>query len=260
MKVEFFIETFVSMAATVALTYAVYYVFRPKITQHDSQLTYKELRAKYYKIDVKSGFVFLFFLFTAIILFGIVCSQINNWIAARDHTSVIYVFITPIAFYLTGILCTIYPTAVLVTLWIKKRVHWGEFLSYYQQTHKLDWVKMEQYLAKPLFIIGLVITSLCFNTYTRLTSEKIHFNPFFGFELTYTYSDIDAIKQFAYVKAPNGEVRKERSYQIQFKDGKIWNSRTNGFDSLTENKKLIFYVAEHSNLSILERDTTSAYE
>ena len=83
MKVDFLIETFVSMAATVALTYVVYYVFRPKITQHESQLTYQELRAKYYKIDVQSGFVFLFFLFGAIILFGIVCSQTNIWIAAQ---------------------------------------------------------------------------------------------------------------------------------------------------------------------------------
>jgi hypothetical protein len=253
------IEALLSTTLTVGLTYLLYYVFKPSTGRAENLLPYNELRAKYYKLDVRSGFIFLFLWFSTIIAFGILCTQLNKWINSYDNETLFTVLMHPIAFFVVGILCCLYPTAVLVTRWIRKRVNWGEFLAYYHQTHKLDWIKMEQYLAKPLFILGLVILSLCFNTYTRFTSQNIDFNPFFGFRKTYNYSDVSTIHQFAFIKAPNGEVRKETSFQIQFKDGRLWNSRVNGYDSVLENKNLVNYVSQQANLAILKGDTTTAY-
>jgi hypothetical protein len=101
------------------------------------------------------------------------------------------------------------------------------YLAFHNQRFGFDQRKAGQVVVAfgLLFSLGLVIIGL--NLYVRVSPEGLVINRFFGLvEERYTYTDVTHIEEQASGSAASSDQPTQRSFVIQFQDGRQWRSST----------------------------------
>lgn len=136
---------------------------------------------------------------------------------------------------------------------------WEEYQAYNNLKYKYNYVKVSKYGLRVFFIITLIITIGVLDWYSAFGQKEIKVNGMLSIGAkTYKYTDIARVKEVERIKAPNGEIRHEPHFIIEFSDGENWNSRENGFVNEVLDNEILELVVEKTYLESVELEFDDA--
>ncbi len=223
--------------------------FSTKQIEEDKQFNIQELTVKFKKWDIFNqlfGMILMaasaYIWYQALVFLS---NQHNQELIARSSF-----FVPPsIGFWiLTAMFLGIACGAVLafMSLGFLLGNDFGLYVRYYNLKYGFDAYN----LLKPLLIfvsaVGFMVAILGFNMYSGFTSSEIIIGHFGFGAARYSYNDVAAVKYIMKFKAPNGSIKDKPHIVINFNDGKKWNSRNRGYNSIYKNEALAELVANKS--------------
>ena len=134
-------------------------------------------------------------------------------------------------------------------------------MAYKTLQYGFDFVRISQFLFVLLSLIALVLLFFIFNDYSAFGQKDIRISaPYQAWVETYTYGEVERIKEVERVVAPNGNTFGDLHYIIEFSDGMQWNSRLVGFSDPDLDRQIIDLVIRQTNLVLIKLEFDRASE
>lgn len=182
---------------------------------------------RYEKIEKSTFFALLFsWLLIGLSVF-IVGTELPNLILNSSHETYFYTadklwWLWPAILLSIGL--TPFPVELIYRLILRNEYDY--YLEYTNRKHGWDGEKIMKPILRGITFLGLLISYLIFNTYTRIENSKIEINDFMSIKAKiYNYDDIIAINYYTNKKNSKGEINDFPRYEVVFLDDEIIDSK-----------------------------------
>ncbi len=215
----------------------------------------EELRKKYFKSELlQLGLFVLMAIGLIFVLYYAFDALINIRLSFVSDVVIIvkpYAEMVMVMAFFTGLLL-----ASLIMLMLTKRLlkaDWAEYLAYQNVKYKFDYIKLTGYTVRVFILITFLLIIGFLDWYSAFGQNEIKINRLLSLgPKTYSYSSITQIKDIEKLKAPNGNIIEDPHFIIEFKDGKKWNSRDNGFADYDKDNEIIDLIIGKTGIEPLE--------
>lgn len=250
-------ETYLISATTLLILYGLLRLFRKFIpleyAEYKTDKPIEELRRKYLMKDLGQqgffifltvGFMFLLFLLFFLLLHFKLSFISNAQILVPPPQAMFFVLSLFGGMLLASI--AMYP--------ITKRQlkgDWEEFQAYSNLKYKFNVQKLTIYTIRIFTILISLLMVLSLDWYSAFGQEDIKINRLISIGAkTYKYSDVTEIKEVESFEAPTGLIVHEPHFIIELNDGEEWNSKQSGFADYEQDRQIIEFVSDKSNLKL----------
>lgn len=113
--------------------------------------------------------------------------------------------------------------------------------------------KLAKYIIYTTMPILIIIISLLFGTYTRITERSINVNTFLGInEIEYRFCEMNSIELVRTFETINGDVCRVPFYSIRFKDGSRYDFHADLYElDFHMQTKAVEFISKSSNVDIV---------
>lgn len=250
-----------AIAAALAVPLFLAMMRRIKSFQHkpDSTRSFAELAREYRKWEIFG--VLSSFAFIVAITFGlefVLETLYRNRLGFFDTDR----FVLPlpsVVWFIPAFFLALFIAAIplhYLYLGLLGRRRYAEFTEYGNQKFKIDSWKLFRYLGYLMLPLCLILTSLAFDTYARVTERAFVVNAFFGIgEKRYRFSQLTALELIQSFEAPNGDIIRKSHYVVTFDDGAVYDFRKSPNElNLQQQRRLVHFLSDASGLDVLTRD------
>ncbi|WP_211829253.1 hypothetical protein [Kistimonas asteriae] len=231
---------------------------QPKKTTEKSL---EQLENEYSKYNTHIPLI-LFFIFSFAIGFLIwyVLDGLYTYRISQLADNNVYLFPLPrIAWALPAIFMSIILAAIplhYLYLGLLGKERYAEYTEYTNLKHGIDGWKMLKYMSLAILPVCLVFSLLLLDSYIRVTKNTFVANTVFSLgEKEFGFEDIKSITLTKSFKAPNGNIVRRSSYEIEFSNGYVYNLKQTASElDFEQQQEVVNYITNNSEVIVKVND------
>ena len=128
---------------------------------------------------------------------------------------------------------------------------WEEYIAYSNRRYGFDYLRALRFVLLSLIVLLGIGNLLVLDAYSAFGEKTITINPFLSLgETEYSYTEVQTLKEVQVIAAPNGDLRLDPHFIIEFSDGTTWSSRYNGLGDHEDDREIMELVVEKTQLEL----------